>query len=47
GFTAVPVQQSGVQIRGAVRDVLFIRGARKNRLVIAKNNAPVEVWEQE
>ena len=46
GFSAVAAQSSGLVIRGAVRDIKAIAAAGgKQVLLIAKNNAPMEVKE--
>jgi hypothetical protein len=42
-FVALPAQQSGVNIRGAVRDMMIIKRKGKNCLLIAKNNNKVEL----
>jgi enediyne biosynthesis protein E4 len=43
-FTAVPVQQTGINIRGAVRDMMLIQAGSKQVLVAAKNNAAPEMY---
>ncbi|WP_196990079.1 VCBS repeat-containing protein [Panacibacter microcysteis] len=44
GFTAVSARQSGINIRGAVRDIVSISTATGNTLLlIAKNNEALEV----
>jgi hypothetical protein len=42
-FTALTPQQSGISIRGAVRDVLTIQIGKKKIIVIAKNNDNVQL----
>lgn len=42
-FTAVNQQQSGIVIRGAVRDITDLRIKKKNYILIAKNNAAIEL----
>ncbi len=37
-FTALPPQQSGINISGAVRDMVLIQNGHKKLAVIAKNN---------
>ncbi|MCB0629108.1 MAG: VCBS repeat-containing protein [Saprospiraceae bacterium] len=41
-FTAVPAAQSGLCIKGEVRDFALLAG---KRLLVAKNNGPLEVFE--
>jgi hypothetical protein len=43
GFRAVSPQQSGVLIKGAVRDIMQIGAGRKTLLVFAKNNDKTEI----
>ena len=45
-FTSVPAQQSGINIRGAVRDIVMIQAGGKQLLIIAKNNSAVEVYDR-
>jgi len=42
-FTSLPAQQSGINIRGAVRDLLVINNGKKQSLLIARNNDKVQV----
>jgi len=42
-FTALPVQQSGINIRGAVRDMAVIKSGKKKIVLIAKNNDSVQL----
>ena len=42
-FTALPPQQSGINIRGAVRDMEVIQVGRKKLVLIAKNNDNLQV----
>ena len=46
GFTALAPANSGVMIKGAVRDICFIKTKNKTLMVIAKNNQQVEVKEK-
>jgi hypothetical protein len=43
-FTVVPAQQSGIHIRGAVRDITAIAAGNKQLLIVAKNNAAPEMY---
>jgi len=45
-FTTLRAQQTGISIRGAVRDVVAIQSGGKQLLLIAKNNAPLELYQQ-
>ena len=42
-FTALSVQQSGINIRGAVRDIMMINTGKKNCLIVAKNNNKIQL----
>ncbi|MGZ8525139.1 MAG: FG-GAP repeat domain-containing protein, partial [Chitinophagaceae bacterium] len=42
-FTAMPSQQSGISIRGAVRDIVVMKMGKKKLAVIAKNNDKVQL----
>ncbi|MGC4035273.1 MAG: VCBS repeat-containing protein [Chitinophagaceae bacterium] len=42
-FTSVPPQQSGIAVKGAVRDIINLKASKKNFILIAKNNEPVEL----
>jgi hypothetical protein len=44
-FIALPAQQSGINIRGAVRDIAVIQIGRKKLALIAKNNDKVQLIE--
>ena len=39
-FTALSTQQSGINIRGAVRDIMPVQIGKKHCLLAALNNAP-------
>jgi hypothetical protein len=39
----VPAQQSGINIRGAVRDNVVLKVGKKNLLLIAKNKDKIQV----
>lgn len=43
GFIAVKHEQSGVYVRGAVRDIIEINAGKKNILIWALNNRPVVI----
>ena len=42
-FTALSAQQSGINIRGAVRDIMMINTGKKNCLIVAKNNDKIQL----
>jgi hypothetical protein len=42
-FAAQPGQQSGITIRGAVRDIVVIKIGKKKLAVISKNNEKVQL----
>ncbi|MBD1367576.1 hypothetical protein IDJ77_27455, partial [Mucilaginibacter sp. ZT4R22] len=42
-FRAVAPQQSGILVKGAVRDIMQIGAGRKTLLVFAKNNDKTEI----
>jgi len=44
-FTAVNENQSGMMVKGAVRDIVEIETAKKKLMLITKNNEPMEVLE--
>ena len=44
-FRPLPAQQSGINIRGAVRDMVMIKMAKKKWALIAKNNDKVQLIE--
>jgi enediyne biosynthesis protein E4 len=46
GFTALPAQQSGISIRGAVRDMTVIRIGKKKVILVAENNAAVRIFNE-
>ncbi len=45
GFRSVPAQESGISIRGAVRDIITMRIGKKKVIAVAKNNATIELIE--
>jgi hypothetical protein len=45
-FTATPAQQSGIRIRGAVRDIALIEVKKKKIALFAKNNEAIGIYEQ-
>jgi hypothetical protein len=47
GFTAIKPQQSGVQIKGAVRDLMVLQRGKKQIMLWAKNNQQIEIVEKE
>jgi len=42
-FVAVPAQQSGISIRGAVRDMAILKIQKKRIVLIAKNTDKIEI----
>jgi enediyne biosynthesis protein E4 len=46
GFRALPAQQSGISIRGAVRDMAVIRIGKRKVILVAENNAAVRVFNE-
>ena len=46
-FTPLSAQQSGINIRGAVRDLSLVNVGRKQCLIVALNNAPVQIIDAE
>ena len=42
-FTAMPAQQSGINISGAVRDIAIIQTGKKKLVLIAKNNDNIQI----
>ena len=44
-FTALTPQQSGVNIKGAIRDMLSIQIGRKKAILVAKNNDSVQMMQ--
>ena len=44
-FTALTTQQSGVNIKGAVRDILPIQVGKKKVILVAKNNDNVQLMQ--
>ncbi|MBK5271637.1 MAG: hypothetical protein JJE22_11560, partial [Bacteroidia bacterium] len=45
-FTALPAQQSGINIRGAVRDIAMISVGKKKIILIANNNEAVRIFNE-
>ncbi|MGK2862615.1 MAG: hypothetical protein ACSLE0_11825, partial [Chitinophagaceae bacterium] len=45
GFSALTARQSGINIRGAVRDIVVINIGRKRLVLISKNNEKVQLVE--
>ena len=44
-FTSVPAQQSGFFVKGAIRNILFIKCSNKNLIVVAKNNSIIDIFQ--
>src|SRR5688572_16734052 len=45
-FTAVPAQQSGINIRGAVRDITMIGTGKKKIILVAINDGAVRIFKR-
>ena len=45
GFSALTPQQSGIAIKGAVRDMITVNIGKQHIVVIAKNNQQIELIE--
>lgn len=45
-FIALPAQQSGISIRGAVRDIALIQIGRKKVILIAENNGVMKMFNE-
>ena len=45
-FTSMPAQQTGISIKGAVRDIAELQCGHQRVLLIAKNNAAPELYRQ-
>jgi hypothetical protein len=45
GFLALDCRNSGLRIKGAVRDITTLKTKNKTLLLIAKNNQAVEIKE--
>ena len=44
-FKALPARQTGLYLEGEVREMLTLKVGKKNMLVVAKNNSPLQVIE--
>jgi hypothetical protein len=44
-FTAVPAQQSSIQIKGAVRDIITLKAGKKKLMLYACNDSEVKCYE--
>jgi enediyne biosynthesis protein E4 len=44
GFTTVHAQQSGINIKGAVRDIIVVKSRKKNLVIVAKNNDRINIF---
>jgi hypothetical protein len=44
-FSSVPMGESNIFIKGAVRDILVVKSLKKNLVAISKNNSTVEILE--
>ena len=45
-FRALPAQQSGISIRGAVRDIIVVRVGKKKIILVAENNGPIRIFNE-
>ena len=45
-FTALPAQQSGINIRGAVRDIKVVKVGKKKIILVAQNNGALRIINQ-
>jgi hypothetical protein len=43
-FTAIPTQQSGISVRGAVRDIVVLKRNKNKTLLFAQNNEPLKIF---
>ena len=43
-FTALKAEKSGISIKGAVRDIITLTINNKHCIIVAKNNAPVDIF---
>jgi hypothetical protein len=44
-FTAVPSQQSGIYVKGAVRDIIILKSGKKKQILYACNDSAVKCYE--
>ena len=45
-FTAVPAQRSGINIKGAVRDMILVKSRGKDLLIVARNNEAIKIFKK-
>jgi hypothetical protein len=45
-FITLPAQQSGINIRGAVRDIVLIQVGRKKVILVAENNGVMKIFSE-
>ena len=45
-FRAMPAQQSGISIRGAVRDLIVMRTGKKRIILVAENNNAIRIFNE-
>ena len=43
-FTNVPARESGFRLKGEIRDIMEINVASRRLILVARNNAPVQVF---
>jgi len=43
-FTALTARQSGISIRGAIRDILVLRIGKKKTILVAENNEVLKIF---
>jgi len=45
GFTCLPADRSGFFVKGAVRDLLLLKGGRRQLIIAAKNNERITIFQ--
>lgn len=45
GFTAVPSQQSGFFVKGAIRGIITLNAGKKKLTLVSKNNSKLEIYQ--
>ena len=43
-FTSLPAQQSGINLKGAVRDIIVLKIRKKKAILVAGNNEPLKLF---
>ncbi|MGK2860652.1 MAG: hypothetical protein ACSLE0_01850, partial [Chitinophagaceae bacterium] len=44
GFSALTARQSGINIRGAVRDIVVIKVDKRKAILVSENNEAVRIY---